>query len=406
MLGLGSSDGPRRRLQAELQALAAAAAAQGDGELVRTLDPEWREGREPAVATSIDHVPAELVGLAAQRGLNVLVTRLIALADAVSASSSRAPSRTTPLARLDLAPPSGPERLFEPEEPKKPPPIAKKPDPPKQPAEIEKKLRVCVGARLEAALLAGDHDIVAAMHPEYDRVLTEGHLTQPALAHAVPALVELAARRREQKLLEDLRDANVEAWAKARGDHATLSWLKIGTDKPSASGSVPSAYHLHAELLGASGSGCSAGSGGSAGNGKSGTASGIGGAGGGGGGGGAGKSGSASGSGSSGRTMAVWLSAPAAPALSGLGAPGGRPDWLTELTSDEKAAAEKTAEKKDKKTEDKKEADKKATDQKKEEERKKVAPADGGLVQVVTELTSEEAAAAKARAGAPQPLQR
>ncbi|KOO33745.1 hypothetical protein Ctob_005507, partial [Chrysochromulina tobinii] len=130
---------------------------------------------------------------------------------------------------------SGPERLFEPEEPKKPPPIAKKPDPPKQPAEIEKKLRVCVGARLEAALLAGDHDIVAAMHPEYDRVLTEGHLTQPALAHAVPALVELAARRREQKLLEDLRDANVEAWAKARGDHATLSWLKIGTDKPAQS---------------------------------------------------------------------------------------------------------------------------------------------------------------------------
>jgi tRNA-specific 2-thiouridylase len=45
--------------------------------------------------------------------------------------------------------------------------------------------------------------------------------------------------------------------------------------------------------------------------------------------------------------MAVWLSAPAAPALSGLGSTGGRPDWLTELTSDEKAAAEKTAEKKD-----------------------------------------------------------
>ena len=127
MLGRSSTDGPRRRLQAELQALAAAAAAQGDGELVRTLDPEWREGREPAVATSIDLVPAELVGLAAQRGLNVLVTRLIALADAVSSSSSRAPSRSTPLARLDLAPPSGPERLFEPEEPKKPPPPAKKP---------------------------------------------------------------------------------------------------------------------------------------------------------------------------------------------------------------------------------------------------------------------------------------
>ena len=41
--------------------------------------------------------------------------------------------------------------------------------------------------------------------------------------------------------------------------------------------------------------------------------------------------------------MAVWLSAPAAPVLSGLGAPGGRPDWLTELTSDEKTAAAKTA---------------------------------------------------------------
>ena len=142
-----SASAGSQRLRSELGALAASAAARGDVELVHAIDPSYDSSKPLAV----DGVPAALLGVIAQRGHSALLSRLIDLADSHaklgSAGASLADLR--PTLRASAKPPSAPVLG----------PVTAG----ATAADVERRLQVCVGAWLEAAILAGDDEAVSAM---------------------------------------------------------------------------------------------------------------------------------------------------------------------------------------------------------------------------------------------------
>ena len=177
---------------AQLQALLVGACRLGDWELARTLSPDIDSqkcsGLPPVLVVST--VPASLIGLAAQRGQTELVNRLVRLS---------APMRVN---TVNVAIP--PVKAVA-----------------KSEADHARELQVLLTTMCEEALLTGDHMVVNAMLPDYEKRLLAGHLA-PTI-ECIPALVKLAAARDDGALMGALRKAGAAEWARFKGDHSTLS---------------------------------------------------------------------------------------------------------------------------------------------------------------------------------------
>ncbi|KAL1503908.1 hypothetical protein AB1Y20_012369 [Prymnesium parvum] len=212
----------------ELNALLDAARALGDEQLVSILTREASLTELEPHRLRDRHVPAELLGLAAQRGHTALVDQLVRLSESC---------RITPTVFDHVSTPE---------------PEGTPASPPSDDVVEVATLTSILCSKFEEAVIVGDHEAVTAMLPDYDNALQNGHLC-PSLETGLPALIELATRRGDGDLLELLRRAGALQWAKDNRSQTALSHLianEPGTEFSSQqSGSIPSASALHAALL-------------------------------------------------------------------------------------------------------------------------------------------------------------